>query len=337
MMVVRSFAMLSVLALPTGMGRAGVPQDAPQKDEVILKSLLAAQQAAGEAFPTGMLRATAESPSQGRFAKVLNIWDESHLYVEADTWEVPRGSVVDLASISDPARRVFQIHSENESIFLTTVANTLQIVKGNRVTGWRILKLRPRDIWFNYSPPDSLTWTGVLESCLEGGASGFQWYVERHPDGVIELIREYPAQPSTLRVKFDLQRGGNVIAFDQRGAGIIRTGQMEWTEVDGDRWFLRRYLARASVQGDEDFRHGMSYRVIVTDFDPAPEIPENQFRKSNLPLRPGMIVQELGTELRTWRLGENGESRAPISDDKFRELADWLRGNGFAAEDRRND
>jgi hypothetical protein len=315
-----------------------IPLHSERAREILL-ALIGAQEALASAFPSGMLQAECENRYDRQRASVLNLWSGTDLFVEATIeQQLPDGQ----GQLTVSKETVMQIHRERESTFLSLDANLLQVVHDGRFRGWKILKLRPSDCWFRLSVDDDISWIRVLNSLLTPSAEkDLTGGILMKSNGDIEVKTVHVPSASQTSMTFSMSQGGNVIAFHMgSNSGSVpwqRRGLMEWEELADGRWYLKRYESQMGNGEDVDFDTAGGYFITVTRFEANPEIPNDRFLRTSLPLKPGMMVHELGANERRYRLGDDSTPETAVSDEQFERLSNRLREFGFGDPSRAKD
>ena len=197
--------------------------------------------------------------------------------------------------------------------------------------------MHPQEKWFQYGR-SKRTWPDLL-SRYEGTITVTQ---EREQIVKVLLVDKRGFE---LTVRASLAQGGNVVSFqsdvdpperpetsDPEAHYVVSWGEYEWKQHPTGVWYLSSCALRESNVGETDQPY-FKWDLTVSDFDPSPKIPKNQFTFESFKLLAGTRVSESKVSgSRRWKVGEPpGTVAQPTLDKAAREL----KGKGFADPDRK--
>jgi len=304
------------------------PRGLVEGDRALLDLLSAAQVTGQASFPHGALAAKVHSTNVGGALDeavdvVANVvWSGSSTYwkyrqtvlLTGHAPEITEGEMIETRDLRFhywPDRKLAQIVSDG-------------------LGGYRPeLRLRP-DRWFVVGV-GSRHWSDLFDvgtaqrppkvafDKLEVSSDGDEIVVRRFLDG------------SFLRITASLKAGGNVVEYEDTTTAedpMWFRGAYEWKKLPDKRFWLQHHEYAMAVNGDKSHPN-KTYELTVTDFDPEPAIAADRFRFESLNLPVGTQIQEVSKAgTKRYRQGQKTPTRQELLD----ELADGLRGKGFAAK-----
>lgn len=200
----------------------------------------------------------------------------------------------------------------------------------------RQLEVFPQDWW--YKLEGKLLWTEIIDP-KHAHKFVTKYIVERKDNDRVVVKRDHTFG-GVMTVEFSLKHGGNIVRYQfdapdvgsEMGTAFWRMGEYEWKPTD-DQWYLARYSWQSSSKGDPD-KVDKRGQLIVSEFDPNPDIPDDRFEFSSLTAPKGTLLQQRKGKksLKTVRLGAGGEEGKRVSTSRLDDLAGKAGKRGFGAK-----
>jgi hypothetical protein len=200
-----------------------------------------------------------------------------------------------------------------------------------------VLRITPREAWFRHDA-DGRLWADQFD-----GSDPFNnthTFAVRRDGPERATIERIGTDGSVHLLEFSLAHGWNVIRYEYEpeANGFPSRGSYEWEKHESGVWYLRNYEFERQNYVGKDFG-AKTYRLEISDFDPAPQIASNRFELSSLNLKPGTLVDERNSSgRRRYTYGTASADSRPVEQRlELDRLAEQLRSSGFAAEGRDKD
>jgi hypothetical protein len=203
------------------------------------------------------------------------------------------------------------------------------------------LSVAPRQAWFSFGL--ARPWIDILDPQSEVFREVERRYRISH-DGAstVTVEREFLNSRQSLIIKLALDRGGNVVEYATGGPmpedeGFWDEGSYDWKSDGRGGWRLASYeYVRQSINGG---RPTAEVRAKVRVDQWSPQIPSDvrPFHVDWLEIPRGTLVEERDGRsrvIRTYLFGQASGSTNDAEQKQLDELADRLRGRGFAGKDR---
>ncbi|MFN0050694.1 MAG: hypothetical protein ACKV0T_00795 [Planctomycetales bacterium] len=299
-------------------------------DVGLLRLVRDAQLTNAAQFQRGEMHVEINSKDIGLRVDALIVWDGEMGFWDYEALVPVKGDgKVPIQRTTQKERGRFIDDGRIRSFYLPD-ARLAQIVDNKSIGYRQQLKVRPSDLWFVMEGVHR--WSELLDP--DRDAPGYTMAVRKEGSTQIVIERREP-RGGVLTVVVDISKDCNIVKYesvpppgnDQRPEderSFWRAGVYDWEKDNRGAWYLRRHWYQCSSAGSPS-KLDYDFEFEVTSFNPTPDILRNRFQSESLELPVGTIVEMIGSNPRTYRVGQEDNAALRELDP----LSEVLRRKAF--------